>query len=491
MADKVTARIFNIMQYCKHPDTGEVLITENTIITALAHKSIKRYAYILHDKDVYSEKDEEDDSRHKAGTLKPPHFHIVIQCVQTELDTIARWFCIASNYVEIPAGKGAGKFLDCVMYLTHEDYKQIELGKYRYPDEEVKANFDFRTALDKRAENRDKYGIDVISNKQQIRLDVLNGIKSLNDIRREFPIIFTEDIDKLKKLRGAYLETVNPPTTRINYYIYGNGGVGKGLTSRALARALFPDMADKDDCEIFFEIGADNVSFEGYDGQPVIIWNDMRSGDLIKKLKSRGNVFNVFDTHPRKIIQDIKYSSTNLINSVNIVNSVQPYREFLDGLAGEYTDRNGVVHEAEDENQSYRRFPFIIPLREEDFDLLVNKGFYYNTGLFTEYEEYNHIRGNMQKLINLCKGSEKLAQKYANAMLQLPIDKFNTVLADPTEDNLDAFLESYLCGLGKQVVTLDLTRPPKKEYTLEPITDNTDPFYLNEEQQKTLFDYIS
>ncbi len=116
------ARIFNIMQYCNHPDTGEELITEYKIMSALEHKSIKKYAYILHDKDVYSEKDEEDDPRHISGTKKPAHFHVVIQGSQLEVDTVAKWFGIASNFVEIPKGLGAGKFLDCVQYLTHEDY---------------------------------------------------------------------------------------------------------------------------------------------------------------------------------------------------------------------------------------------------------------------------------------------------------------------------------------------------------------------------------
>jgi len=51
-------RVFNIMQYLSNPKTGEVLITREQIEKGLKHKSIKRHALILHDKDVYTEKDE-------------------------------------------------------------------------------------------------------------------------------------------------------------------------------------------------------------------------------------------------------------------------------------------------------------------------------------------------------------------------------------------------------------------------------------------------
>ena len=49
------------MQYEKHPETGETLLTEEKIKDALSHRTIKRWAYICHDADVYSALDEEQD----------------------------------------------------------------------------------------------------------------------------------------------------------------------------------------------------------------------------------------------------------------------------------------------------------------------------------------------------------------------------------------------------------------------------------------------
>ena len=184
-------RIFNIMQYEKHPETGEVLLTEEKIKLALmSHKTIKRWAYICHDKDVYSALDEEQNPNHIAGEVKPPHWHIVIECGTSavEIGVIAKWFGIADNYVE--TAKGAGAFLDCVQYLTHEQEKQQMLGKRLYDDSEVQSNFDFRAELDKRAENKIKYGRD-LNLKEQIRIDVLLHGMTLRQVIEKYPYVST------------------------------------------------------------------------------------------------------------------------------------------------------------------------------------------------------------------------------------------------------------------------------------------------------------
>ena len=403
------SRIFNIMQYVKHPETGETLLCEERISETVKRKGVKRYAYILHDKDVYSQADEEADPTHKQGDIKPPHWHIVLQCgYAIEIGVVAKWLGIADNFVDVPKGYGAGKFMDCVEYLTHESTKQQALGKHRYDDGEVKANFDFREQLDKRNENKAKYGKD-LDEKEQLRYDVLYKGKTLRQCIEQNELLYMDDFEKLQKLRMQYIVHREPPETRINYYICGKGGIGKGLMSRALARSMYPQYSDDED--IFFEVGAKGAAFEGYDGQPVIIWNDRRAVDLLQELGSRENVFNIFDTHPTKQRQNVKYSSIRLCNEINIVNSVQGYIEFLEGLAGGYKDKNGVTHEAEDKGQSYRRFPFIIPLHEDDFDLMLNKGFVENSHNYREYTEYKNLIGNMQKIRAVCGRNEALVKE--------------------------------------------------------------------------------
>lgn len=399
------ARVFNIMQYEKHPETGETLITEDKIKEALEHKTIKQWAYICHDKDVYSEKDEKNDTtgKRKAGDKKPRHWHIVCRCESAlEVGVIARWFGIAENFVDVAKGKGAGAFLDCVEYLTHENPKQQALGKHLYPDKEVKANFDFRDELIKRTERKLRYGRD-LDEKDRIRNEVLFHGMTIRDVIDKYPLQYQEDFRYLEQCRLRYISTIAPmPKVRINYYIEGKGGMGKGLISKAIARALVDRDGTMNDDDIYFEVGADKTSFEGYDGQPVIIWNDCRAFTLLEKLGGRENVFNVFDPFPPNIKQNIKYGSVRLNNSINIVNSVDTWSTFLDGLAGEYTDKHGNVRRSEDKGQSYRRFPFFLVLHENDYDLGMNKGVFNGTREYEQYKMYNGLRGNMQRIADKC-----------------------------------------------------------------------------------------
>ena len=394
-------RIFNVMQYEKHPETGETLLTEEQIrVALLSHRTVKRWAYICHDKDVYSALDEEQNSDHKAGEIKPRHWHIVLECgSNVEIGVVARWLGVAENFVE--TAKGAGAFLDCVQYLTHEQEKQQLLGKRLYADSEVKSNFEFRAELDKRAENRSKYNRD-LNLKERIRMEVLLNGMTLRQVIDKYPYEFQQDFAYLERCRIRYISKIAPmPRRRINYYVEGSGGIGKGLISRALARALIDrDNLLKDD-EIFFEVGADRTSFEGYDGQPVLIWNDCRASTLLTKLDGRENVFNVFDPHPADIQQNIKYGSIRLNNEINIVNSVQTWKEFLDELAAEYK-RNGQIHKAEDKRQSYRRFPFFLVLHEEDYDLGMNKGVFDGTREFEQYMMYRGMQANMRRIADRC-----------------------------------------------------------------------------------------
>lgn len=415
-------RIFNVMQYEKHPETGETLLTEEQIrVALLSHRTVKRWAYICHDKDVYSALDEEQNSDHKAGEIKPRHWHVVLECgSNVEIGVVARWLGVAENFVE--TAKGAGAFLDCVQYLTHEQEKQQLLGKRLYADSEVKSNFEFRAELDKRAENRAKYNRD-LNLKERIRMEVLLNGMTLRQVIDKYPYEFQQDFAYLERCRIRYISKIAPmPRRRINYYVEGSGGIGKGLISRALARALIDrDNLLKDD-EIFFEVGADRTSFEGYDGQPVLIWNDCRASTLLTKLEGRENVFNVFDPHPADIQQNIKYGSIRLNNEINIVNSVQTWKEFLDELAAEYK-RNGQVHKAEDKKQSYRRFPFFLVLHEKDYDLGMNKGVFDGTREFEQYMMYRGMQANMRRIADRCGDNYELYNLETKKIVQPVTEK--------------------------------------------------------------------
>lgn len=455
------SRIFNIMQYEFHPYTKEKLIDEDQIKLALNHKTIKRWAYIAHDKDHYSEADFDDDPNHTTDMVKPKHWHIVCECSQNALDSsvIAKWFKIPENFVDCP--KGAGAFLDCVEYLTHEEARQQDLlDKYRYPDEEVKANFKFREELDKRAERLIRYGKDV-DERGAMLYEILNNGMTLNQAFKRNREVLSKNYNEMVRARSLYLEHMPVPDTRINFYVWSKrGGDGKGLASRALARSLFPD---KEDDEIFFNFNKD-TKFNGYDGQPVIIWNDFRAYDLLSTLGGRGAVFDVFDTHPVKQSMDVKYSKTSLINCYNIINSIQPYTEFLDGLAGEYKDKNGDTFAVEDKSQSYRRFPLIIEVRPDDYDYYVNKGFIGNNRSYLEYEGHKNISAGLRRLHQMLEGREALIREIEYKTMSPIVDEVNRLNVkkengDLSDDDARQFFENFgkpiNKALGVEVCPID------------------------------------
>lgn len=386
----VKKRIFNIMQYCKHPVTEEVLLTEDKIIEALSKFKSCNYAYILHDKDLKEDRE----------TPKPPHFHIVIQTDNpVKILTVAKRFDLMPNFIECPRGRNS--FADCCEYLTHEHPTQQKKGKHLYADEEVKSNFEFREFLEEIQEKRLKKEFrENMSRKTYYLSQIHDGSMTLNDVLEEDIEFYYDNERDLKHFRYAYLqENAEMPRVRQNFYIYGEGGTGKDVMSRALARSLFPELTN--DNEIFFEVGGNGVLFDGYDGQPVLIWSDYRAIELLRAFNyNRGMLFKIFDTHPTKINLNIKYGKVNLINEYNIVNSVEPYNEFLDGLAGEYTSTDGIEHSAEDKKQSYRRFPVIIPVRTQDFSVLINHGFL-GTGSYFEYKKIEHIIANFKKIVSI------------------------------------------------------------------------------------------
>lgn len=439
----IKSRIFNVMQYERHPETGELLLTEERIKDALAHRMIKRWAYVCHDRDVYSALDEEQNPDHHKGDVKPRHWHVVIEMGtrQVEIGVIAKWLGIKDNFVNV--AKGAGAFLDCVQYLTHEDDKQQGLGKRLYEDSCVQANFNFREELDKRAERKARYGKD-LNEKDRIRNEVLLKGMTLREVVEKYPLQYQDDFTYLEKCRLRYISTISEmPKARINYYVEGRGGIGKGLISKAIARALVDRDGTMRDDDIYFEVGADRASFEGYDGQPVIIWNDCRAYTLLQKLGGRENVFNVFDPFPPNVKQNIKYGSVRLNNMVNIVNSVQPYTEFFDGLAGEYTDKDGQIQKAEDKGQSYRRFPFFLVLHEEDYDLGMNKGVFEGTREYEQYMMYRGLRGNMQRIAERCGDNYELYNVVTKKALAPVVDK---------HDQLEVKLQHHQQGTDEEIL---------------------------------------
>ena len=109
--------VMNYLPYFKEPP----------IDTIKRYKTIKKYAFICHDKD-YNEK----------GVLESPHYHIYLNFgrASVRFDMVAKWFGMEPQYVN--KVKRTGSILD---YLTHSG--ENDKFKHLYSPDEVTADFDF------------------------------------------------------------------------------------------------------------------------------------------------------------------------------------------------------------------------------------------------------------------------------------------------------------------------------------------------------------
>lgn len=409
-ANEPGGRVFMITQNLEHASTGQTLITTEQVEKALAKKGVKHFAWVLHDKDVYTAAEVAKNPALVQGSPKAPHVHVVIQRSSfASIAQVARAFGVPPQCVE---PKPPSAFLDLVEYLTHENPKQQRAGKHLYDDSEVHASkgWDWRSDLEEHKEKRLEKGLSksLKRRKKEAALNITLGKWDLEDVYSNDPELWSMDgvMNHLKALRADWLTRQTPPGQVLNFYISGEGGVGKDLLAAALARSLNPEAKRP-----YFSLGGENVSFEHYDGEEIIIWEDFRAYSMLEACrKDRGLLFRILGPYrddSKKIIVNIKRSNTQLLNRVNIVTGPDDYETFLNGLSGEYevfSRESGQTFRRKSENksQAYRRFPVIIPVTQGEFSIYLNKGFMEGTREYFQYEKHEHLRQNLELLSRRC-----------------------------------------------------------------------------------------
>ena len=210
-------------------------------------KSIKQWAYILHDK---------DDTE--------PHYHIYLNFGKTSVEfaDVASWFGLDENFVN----KVEGRKVDMLMYLTHSNAGQEH--KHQYSPKEVVANFDFESEV---AVSQILGNFEQFSYAQQLEY--------INSLSIEEKTKAHSKLDKLWKLHCQCL--VLKPDRQIEVmFIHGKGGTGKTYYAKKLLTKMGYD---------FCVSSSSNDPFQDYMGQQAIILDDLRDKafefeDLLKLL---------------------------------------------------------------------------------------------------------------------------------------------------------------------------------------------------------------
>ena len=455
----LTVRQFKFCQYEFNPRTGERLCYLEDIISNLKrYKTFGDWGYGIHDKDTYTQDSLDDacaslakEARNKGikddfsmtdyiqknmyvklGEKKGRHIHVVCKPKKAlEVETISKWFGEfqpgkrnVPEFLILAINDGKGRttgFWDCLRYLTHEDDEQQKLGKFLYPDSEIFTSdsiADWRDTLNAMKIDEDKYGKGR-SISERFVIDVLKYGKSLSQCYSEMDeIMYLSTLHKLQNARQQYLINNAPlPNTRINVYVYGAGGSGKDIFCEALSRFLYPDVKSIND--VVFGVGGQSSTFDKYDGQPVVIWSDVRASDLISAI-GRRSVLTTFDPHPK--LQsgnvNIKFGSTRLINHYNIVNGVDNPHKFIRDLASSYSDSCGIYHNAEDNNleQFYRRFPIVVWLSNAKYRVMLNTAVYSGMPDFRAYD-YHEYNGSFKEVQRYCGADKELFYNITEKMV--------------------------------------------------------------------------
>lgn len=212
-----------------------------------SHTTIKKWAYILHDKDDTA-----------------PHYHIYLNFGQSGVDTkqVADWFGLQETQVS----KIKGRHTDMLLYLTHGNDSQK--NKYQYSPTEVVANFDFETEV----KNAKILG-DFKNFSYAEQLEYVNSLPV-----SEKASAFSK-LEKLWKLHCQWLSLKTERNIDI-IFIFGKAGTGKTYYAKKLLRSLNYD---------FCVSSSSNDPFQDYLGQKAIILDDLRDKvfelpDLLKIL---------------------------------------------------------------------------------------------------------------------------------------------------------------------------------------------------------------
>ncbi len=277
------------------------------------YRTIKKYAYILHDKDP-------DTS---------PHYHIYLNFGNSGVDSklVAEWFGLQESQVN----RVRGRATDMLQYLTHANPSQKH--KYQYSPSEVVANFDFEEEIRKSQiiGNFGKYSY-------AYQLEYINSLP-IDEKGKNY--------DKLKKLWDLHCKilTMNPDRKLEVIFIYGATGTGKTYNAKTIAKKRGYDVCIS---------SAANDPWQDYLGQKCVIADDVRDQNF-----EFDELLKLLDNDTSSTVQ-ARYGNKVLSCELLILTSSVP-------LAFWY--RHLILSKREDLKQLYRRISAYVELTDTEIRL--------------------------------------------------------------------------------------------------------------------------
>lgn len=305
-----------------------------------AHKEhILEYAYILHDRDIYTPEEESENPAHVAGTTKYKHWHIAMRFNRgRRLSDVASWFGLGENFFSFSK---TGHFDDMLLYITHANAKD----KFQYEPEAVISNFDYSEWLTNFVSNAKKKLNDQRRN-EIIQLIANGTIRQYNMYEFISPIEYDKyksSINHALEYRAIILEQRNTRNMEV-IYIYGKGGTGKSTYAETIAKVRGYS---------FKRSASERDPLATYKGQDAFALDDVR-GSTFEFQDWQGILDNFQDRPGSSRFHDKHFTECKLL----FITTTDSPEDFWKEMSGD--------RPREDPHQFYRRIKTVLHITDGD-----------------------------------------------------------------------------------------------------------------------------
>ena len=221
----------------------------------------------------------------------------------------------------------------------------------------------------------------------------------------------------------------------------GLGGAGKSVATKALCKQFAreygadPRKSVGELKEFIYRVGQKGVPWQRYDGQPIVYIDDRTAYDILSDFGGHDGVKTLFDQFPEKEITNIKYGDACIVAKYIVINGIQSYEDFVNGLNGTYKTRNGdSITSDTDVTQYTRRITGIIKIANDEITALFNKGIMQDT---REYTQYIAIMTRKYNFVNAVKKLKGDALFTVEERALKPVLETSKQIEDAINDKID------------------------------------------------------
>lgn len=248
-------------------------------------KQIKRYALILHDKDL-----------NEVGEIKKPHYHVLLDFSPQTAPT--EW---TANLLKVQVNnvnrvRNWSKAYD---YLTHKN----DPNKYQYDPLLIKSNYEHVEAPQR-------------ANLNDLITSIANGELRPYQFSNEIdPLTYVNNKNKLMDAYGFFLRKVRNDMSRNVEVIFLTGPTQSGKTTFAKMLARFQGLS-------YAISSSHNDPLQDYEGQDVLILDDIRDNDF-----KYSELLKITDNHTNSSMRG-RYSNKLFVGEMIILTSSIPLAQW-------------------------------------------------------------------------------------------------------------------------------------------------------------------